>query len=197
MAKTCIRCKTSTGFPTRLWKNGSSGALIWNVAPYVVIRGQATNANETVSYGLAGATCVCVCVWDYTHCKANMLHYFVIWITDLLLVLWRITRSQTFLVFPQQHCTVVVVISAIVEPSCPLPDACCRKAQPPRSTTAGSGQSTSDWFGSRLPADVEVEEPETSENPTQLFVIHNIVWRRRQLLAVIKRIIWYVLYDII
>ena len=41
VAKTCVRCKTSTRYPARLWKNGSSGALIWNVAPYVVIRGQA------------------------------------------------------------------------------------------------------------------------------------------------------------
>ena len=26
--------------------------------------------------------------------------------------------------------------------------------------------------------DVDVEEPETSQNPTQSFEIHNIVWRR-------------------
>ena len=32
---------------------------------------------------------------------------------------------------------------------------------------------------------IDVEEPETSENPTKSFVIHNIVWRRTQLLAVI------------
>ena len=30
-----------------------------------------------------------------------------------------------------------------------------------------------------------VEEPETSVKPTQLFEIHNIVWRRTRLLAVI------------
>ena len=30
---------------------------------------------------------------------------------------------------------------------------------------------------SLLQIDVEVEEPETSENPTQSFEIHNIVWR--------------------
>ena len=54
---------------------------------------------------------------------------------------------------------------------------------------------------SLLQIDVEVEEPETSENPTKSFVIHNIVWRRTQLLAVIICIIYdidiYVLYDII
>ena len=38
---------------------------------------------------------------------------------------------------------------------------------------------------SLLQIDVEVEVPETSENPTQSFDIHNIVWRRIQLLAVI------------
>ena len=36
-----------------------------------------------------------------------------------------------------------------------------------------------------LQIDVEVEEPETSENPTQSFVIHNIVFRCTQLVAVI------------
>ena len=42
---------------------------------------------------------------------------------------------------------------------------------------------------SLLQIDVEVEEPETSENPTQSFEIHYIVWRRTQLLAVIICII--------
>jgi hypothetical protein len=32
------------------------------------------------------------------------------------------------------------------------------------------------WF-SLLQIDVDVEEPETSENPTQSFEIYNIVWR--------------------
>ena len=36
-----------------------------------------------------------------------------------------------------------------------------------------------------LQIDVEVEDPETSENPTQSFEIHNIVWRLTKLLAVI------------
>ena len=36
--------------------------------------------------------CVCVCVCDYTHCNAGVAHFFVIWITVQLLVLWRITR---------------------------------------------------------------------------------------------------------
>ena len=31
---------------------------------------------------------------------------------------------------------------------------------------------------SLLQVDVQVEEPETSENPPQSFEIHNIVWRR-------------------
>ena len=38
---------------------------------------------------------------------------------------------------------------------------------------------------SLLQIDVEVEEPETSENPTQSYEIHNIDWRLKQLLAVI------------
>ena len=46
------------------------------------------------------------------------------------------------------------------------------------------------WF-SLLRIEVDVEEPETSENPTQSFEIHNIVWRHTELLAVI------IIYDII
>ncbi|CAL8386044.1 unnamed protein product [Boreogadus saida] len=38
---------------------------------------------------------------------------------------------------------------------------------------------------SLLQIDVDVEEPETTENPTQSFEIPIIVWRRTQLLAVI------------
>ena len=34
-----------------------------------------------------------------------------------------------------------------------------------------------------LQVNVKVEASETSENPTQSFVIHNIVWRRTQLLC--------------
>ena len=41
-----------------------------------------------------------------------------------------------------------------------------------------------------LQIDVEVEEPETSENPTGSFEIRNIVWRLTQLLAVIIYIIF-------
>ena len=44
------------------------------------------------------------------------------------------------------------------------------------------------WF-SLLQMDVEVEKPETSEDPTQSFEIHNIVWKRTQILAVIIYII--------
>ena len=42
---------------------------------------------------------------------------------------------------------------------------------------------------SLLQIDEEVEEPEKSENPTQSFKIHNIVWGRTQLLA-IYRYVW-------
>ena len=49
--------------------------------------------------------------------------------------------------------------------------------------------SSMSWF-SLLQIDVDVEEPETSENPTQSFEIDNIVWRCTQLLAVIIYIIW-------
>ena len=42
---------------------------------------------------------------------------------------------------------------------------------------------------SLLQIDVEMEEPETSENPTQSFEIHNIFWRLTQVLAVIIYII--------
>ena len=40
-----------------------------------------------------------------------------------------------------------------------------------------------------LNIDMEVEEPEASENPTQLFEIHNIIRRHKQLLTVIIYII--------
>ena len=36
---------------------------------------------------------------------------------------------------------------------------------------------------------IDMEEPDTSENPTQLFEIHNIIGRSAQLLAVIIYII--------
>ena len=42
---------------------------------------------------------------------------------------------------------------------------------------------------SLLQIDLEVEEPETSDNPTQSLEIHNIVWRRRWHLALIIYII--------
>ena len=48
--------------------------------------------------------------------------------------------------------------------------------------------SSMSWF-SLLQIDVDVEEPETSENPTRSFEIHNIVWRRTHLWAVIMYII--------
>ena len=105
--------------------------------------------------------------------------------------------------------TVVGVISAMVEKelgerdfgfdclkymNCDmLPAAGCREAPPPRSTTARQ-RAAGRWCLAPaagrarfclLQIDVEVEEPETSENPTKSFVIHNIVWRCTQLLAVI------------
>ena len=61
-----------------------------------------------------------------------------------------------------------------------------RPAAGSRQRAAGSGQPAAGSARfSLLQIDVEVEEPETSENPTKSFVIHNIVWRRKQLLAVI------------
>ena len=61
---------------------------------------------------------------------------------------------------------------------------------------AGSGQPAagSAQF-SRLQVDVKVEEPETSQNPTKSFVIHNIVWRRTQYVIWYRYlcIIWYYL----
>ena len=78
-----------------------------------------------------------------------------------------------------------------------LPAAGCREAPPPRSTTARQ-RAAGRWClapaaGSArfclLQIDVEVEEPETSENPTKSFVIHYIFWTCTQLLAVIICII--------
>ncbi|CAL8310356.1 unnamed protein product [Boreogadus saida] len=55
----------------------------------------------------------------------------------------------------------------------------------PEAPPPGSGQRAAGSARfSLLQIDVEVEEPETSENPTKSFVIHNIVWRRTQLIAV-------------
>ena len=46
--------------------------------------------------------------------------------------------------------------------------------------------------------DVDLEEPETLENPAQSFEIHNFFWRRTQLLVVvIYDIDIYASYDII
>ena len=75
--------------------------------------------------------------------------------------------------------TVVGEISATLEPR-------CHEAPPPQSTTAGSGQRAargSVYF------QIDVEEPETSENLTQSVVIHHIVWRHTWLFAVIINII--------
>ena len=65
---------------------------------------------------------------------------------------------------------------------CDMPPVAARHHRPAagsRQPAAGSAPF------SRLQVDVKVEEPETSQNPTKSFVIHKIVWRRTQLLAVI------------
>ena len=56
-----------------------------------------------------------------------------------------------------------------------------REASPPGSGQPAAGRARF----SLLKIDVKVEEQETSENPTKSFLIHNIIWRRTQLLAVI------------
>ena len=117
-----------------------------------------------------------------THTNASVVNFFVIWITVLLLVLWRITRRffDDSGISPTR--LVVGVISAIVEKELGernfgfdslRPAAHCREAPPPQSTTARQRAASG-----LLQIDVEVEEPETSENPTLSFVIHNIIWRR-------------------
>ena len=55
-----------------------------------------------------------MCVCEYTHCNASVLHFFVIWITVLLLVLWRITR-RTLVSGISTTRLVVGVIAAKVE----------------------------------------------------------------------------------
>ena len=56
-----------------------------------------------------------------------------------------------------------------------------REAPPPGSGQPAAGSARF----SLLQIDAKVEEPATSQNPTKSFVIHNIIWRRTQLLAVI------------
>ncbi|CAL8378930.1 unnamed protein product [Boreogadus saida] len=57
-----------------------------------------------------------------------------------------------------------------------LPAAGSHEAPPPPRTTARQRAAVSRQQAfSLLQIDVEVEEPETSENPTKSFVIHNIV----------------------
>ena len=55
-----------------------------------------------------------MCVCDYTHINTSVVHFFVIWITVLLLVLWRITHG-TLVSGISTTRLVVGVISAIVE----------------------------------------------------------------------------------
>ena len=120
--------------------------LIWNVAPYVVIRGQVTSpfsalpaqriwpANETMSYDRASATCVCVCVCVcvITHI-ASVLRFFVNWITVVLLVLWRLTCrfsdvlgiSTTRLYLGLSQPCLRRNCGAVVPRRCPLPRRWC------------------------------------------------------------------------
>ena len=56
---------------------------------------------------------MCVCVYVITHTNASVVNFFVIWITVLLLVLWRITRQTLVSGIITRH--VVGVISAMVE----------------------------------------------------------------------------------
>ena len=83
---------------------------------------------------------------------------------------------------------------AVVPKRCPLPRRWSldsealvgdNQGEQPRATIPFSSMS---WF-SLLQIDVDVEESDTSENPMQSFEIHDIVWRRTQLLAVIIYII--------
>ena len=68
---------------------------------------------------------------------------------------------------------------AVVPKRCPLPAA---EAVVPRQREEGLKKtipfSSMPWF-SLLQIDVDMEKPQTTENPTQSFEIHNIVWRRR------------------
>ena len=59
--------------------------------------------------------CVCVCVCVITHCSARVVHFFVIWITVPLLVLWRVTRRFSDVSGLSTMRLVVGVISALVE----------------------------------------------------------------------------------
>ena len=56
-----------------------------------------------------------MCVCDYTHCNTSVVHFFVIWITVLLLVLWGITLRFSDVSGISTTRLVVGVISAMVE----------------------------------------------------------------------------------
>ena len=69
--------------------------------------------------------------------------------------------------------------------NCEMPPVTARH-HPREAPPSGSGQPIAGSVRfSLLQIDVKVEEPETSQNPTKSLVIHNIVWRITQLLAVI------------
>ena len=120
-----------------------------------------------------------VCV---KHCNASVVH-FVIWITVLLLAL----THNMLLCLP------------LPRAPCPLPRGRGSGAednpggkQSQATITANNPFLLHVAVQSVLQIDVEVEEPERSENLTQSFEIYNIIWRRPQLLALII----YILYII-
>ena len=96
--KLAFGVKRALGVLLAFEENGGSSALIWNVVPYVVMKDLSSSpfsalpaqriwpANELRPFERR------VRVRDYTHCNASVVHFFVIWITVQLLVLWRITR---------------------------------------------------------------------------------------------------------
>ena len=83
---------------------------------------------------------------------------------------------------------------AVVPKRCPLPRRWSLGSEAPAGDNRGQQSRATipffsmSWF-SLLQIDVDLEEPKTSENPTQSFEIHNIIWRRTHLLAVIICII--------
>ena len=83
---------------------------------------------------------------------------------------------------------------AVVPKRCPLPRRWSLGSEAPAGDNHGQQSratipfSCMSWF-SLLQIDLDVEEPETSENPTRSYDIQNIVWRLTQLLAVIMYII--------
>ena len=87
-----VRCKTSTMYPALHLKklklrraDLEFGPICRHMGP-----GYLPFLCFTMSWDHASTTSVCV----NTHCNASVVHFFVIWITILLLLLWRITRNR-------------------------------------------------------------------------------------------------------